>query len=149
MLIGKRIQARRKQLKMSADELGKKLGKDRSTIYRYEKGDIENLPLDILEPIAYALETTPQYLMGWEETQQTNNIISDVTLRMMRDSEFFAAVTFLNELSTENMQMVLDLSRGLWVDETVSRVRKLLSLDPNRQSLIEQTIDAFLEKPVD
>ena len=149
MMIGKRIQARRKQLGMSADELGKRLGKDRSTIYRYEKGDIENLPLDILEPIAYALETTPQYLMGWEETQQTNNIISDVTLRMMRDSEFFAAVTFLNELSTENMQMVLDLSRGLWVDETVSRVRKLLSLDPNRQSLIEQTIDAFLEKPVD
>jgi transcriptional regulator with XRE-family HTH domain len=67
MTIGDRIKNRRKFLKMSADELGKRLGKDRSTIYRYEKGDIENLPLDILEPIAYALETTPQYLMGWEE----------------------------------------------------------------------------------
>lgn len=67
MTIGNRIKNRRKYLKMSADELGKRLGKDRSTIYRYEKGDIENLPLDILEPIAYALETTPQYLMGWDE----------------------------------------------------------------------------------
>lgn len=149
MLIGKRIQARRKQLGMSADELGKRLGKDRSTIYRYEKGDIENLPLDILEPIAYALETTPQYLMGWEQVEQANDIISEVTLRMMRDEEFFAAVTFLNGLSMESMQMILDLSRGLWVEETVSRVRKLLSLDPNRQSLIEQTIDAFLEKHMD
>lgn len=71
MTIGSRIKSRRKYLKMSADELGKRLGKDRSTIYRYEKGDIENLPLDVLEPIAEALETTPQYLMGWEEKKET------------------------------------------------------------------------------
>ena len=67
MNIGQRIKERRKKLKMSADDLGKRLGKDRSTIYRYEKGDIENLPLDILEPIAAALNTTPAYLMGWDE----------------------------------------------------------------------------------
>lgn len=65
MKIGQRMKERRKELNISADELAKKLGKDRSTIYRYEKGDIENLPLDILEPIASALETTPAYLMGW------------------------------------------------------------------------------------
>lgn len=70
MEIGARIKQRRKALKISAEELGAKLGKDRSTIYRYEKGDIENLPLDILEPIAKALNTTPQYLMGWEEEQK-------------------------------------------------------------------------------
>lgn len=73
MNIGTRIKERRKELKMSAEELGKKLGKDRSTIYRYEKGDIENLPLDILEPIANALQTTPQYLMGWNTEQKKKN----------------------------------------------------------------------------
>ena len=57
---------------MSADKLGEILGKDRSTIYRYEKGDIENLPLDILQPIAQALNTTPQYLMGWNEEDKKN-----------------------------------------------------------------------------
>ena len=66
MKIGQRIKQRRKLLKMSADELGKRLGKDRSTVYRYENGDIEKLPLDILKPIAAALDTTPQFLMGWE-----------------------------------------------------------------------------------
>ena len=70
MNIGIRIKQRRKALKMSADELAQRLGKDRSTIYRYEKGDIENLPLDILEPIAAALNTTPQFLMGWEEQDE-------------------------------------------------------------------------------
>ena len=73
MTIGDRIKSRRKFLKISADDLGKRLGKDRSTIYRYEKGDIENLPLDILEPIAEALDTTPQYLMGWEQKTATDN----------------------------------------------------------------------------
>lgn len=74
MNIGQRIQARRKELKMSADELGKRIGKDRSTVYRYEKGDIENLPLDVLEPIANALETTQQYLMGWEKKVEENPV---------------------------------------------------------------------------
>ena len=48
MSIGRRIKQRRKEMKISADELAKRLGKDRSTIYRYEKGDIENMPIDIL-----------------------------------------------------------------------------------------------------
>ena len=71
MNIGKRIKQRRKELGMSADKLGELLGKDRSTIFRYEKGDIENLPLDILKPIAIALKTTPTYLMGWEDKKST------------------------------------------------------------------------------
>jgi transcriptional regulator with XRE-family HTH domain len=71
MKIGERIKQRRKELGMSADKLGEILGKDRSTIFRYEKGDIENLPLDILQPIAKALMTTPQYLMGWSDDKKT------------------------------------------------------------------------------
>ena len=64
MIIGKRISARRKELKMSVDELARKLGKDRSTIYRYENGDIGNMPLDLLLPMTEALETTPQQLLS-------------------------------------------------------------------------------------
>lgn len=95
MAIGDRIKDRRKYLRMSADELAKRLGKDRSTIYRYEKGDIENLPLDILEPIAQALETTPQYLMGWEEVRKKNDTLTDVIIRLQTDDEFFSVVTAL------------------------------------------------------
>ncbi len=96
--IGQRIQQKRKEMKMSADELAKKLGKDRSTIYRYEKGDIENLPLDILEPIAKALETTPQYLMGWEKVQKNNDTISSIVVRLRTDADFLSLVETLNEL---------------------------------------------------
>lgn len=67
MSVGKRIKERRNELQMSVDELATKLNKNRATIYRYEKGEIENLPIDILEPLAKALNTTPQYLMGWDK----------------------------------------------------------------------------------
>ena len=69
MCVHERIKYRRNELNMSVDELASKLNKNRTTIYRYEKGDIENLPLDILEPLANALETTPQYLMGWTDPE--------------------------------------------------------------------------------
>ena len=109
MTIGDRIKNRRKYLKMSADELARRLGKDRSTIYRYEKGDIENLPLDVLEPIANALETTPQYLMGWEETQKKNDTLSDIVIRMQTDDVFLSAVESLYNLDQKKLSSILTL----------------------------------------
>ena len=88
---------------MSADELGKRLGKDRSTIYRYEKGDIENLPLDILDPIAEALETTPAYLMGWEtqveeKPVETANKLADFFLGLeFKEDEDLGFMTMIEE----------------------------------------------------
>ena len=109
MNIGMRIKERRKELKISADELGKKLGKDRSTIYRYEKGDIENLPLDILEPIAYALDTTPQYLMGWEKVQKENDIIADAVIKMRNDEVFLSVVGTIKDLDSDKLASLLAL----------------------------------------
>ena len=65
MSIGKQINKRRKELKMSVDELAQKVGKDRSTIYRYENGDIGNMPLELVLPMVEALEMTPQELLSF------------------------------------------------------------------------------------
>ena len=107
MNIGDRIKSRRKHLKMSAEELGKRIGKDRSTVFRYEKGDIENLPLDILEPIAKALNTTPQYLMGWEEVQKKNDTLTDIVLELRRDDEFLSIVEAIYKMDKEKRSSLL------------------------------------------
>ena len=99
MDIGKKIKLRRKELNLSADELALILGKDRSTIYRYEKGDIESLPLDILAPIAKALRTTPAYLMGWESEKESKTA-SDL------DKEFYE---LLSGMSESDKEWLLDL----------------------------------------
>ena len=109
MSVGKRIKERRKELGISADDLGKLLGKDRSTVFRYEKGDIEKLPVDILQPIAAALHTTPEYLMGWEEVQKNNDIMSDIVVRMRKDDEFYEVVKRIYELDREKLSSLRQL----------------------------------------
>lgn len=106
MTVGQRIKQRRKELKISADKLGKALGKDRSTIFRYERGDIEKLPLDILEPIAKVLQTTPQYLMGWEDVQKKNDVLSDIVLKLNEDMELLSMVETLSKLDFEKREAV-------------------------------------------
>ena len=66
MTIGERIKQRRIQLGLSVDQVAEKIGKNRATVYRYESSEIERFPIDVLEPLAVALRTSPAYLMGWE-----------------------------------------------------------------------------------
>lgn len=67
MKIGDRIRIRREELNMSQDELAKKLGyKSRSSINKIEK-DGRGLPQPKIKAIADALNTTPSYIMGWDE----------------------------------------------------------------------------------
>ena len=63
-MISTLIKRRRKELKMSVDDLAKRIGKDRSTVYRYENGDIGNMPMELLAPMVEALELTPQQLFS-------------------------------------------------------------------------------------
>lgn len=110
MSIGKRIKERRKELKIGAEELARRLGKDRSTIYRYEKGDIENLPIDILEPIARALNTTPAYLMGWEG--RTDDL-AEFHARIINDAQLMNALEDYYKLSRKNQKIVRDLIHNM------------------------------------
>lgn len=74
MTTGERIKHRRKELGLSAEYLAGKLKVSAATVYRYENGGIEKLPVDILEPLSQALDTTPAYLMGWEVTSKPTEI---------------------------------------------------------------------------
>lgn len=65
--IGSRIRNRREKLGLSQDELGRRLGyKSRSSINKIEL-DQRNLTQSKIKAIADALETTPSYIMGWNE----------------------------------------------------------------------------------
>lgn len=69
MTIGDRIRARREELGMSQEELALKLGyKSRSTINKIESGG-RNLRQSKILAIAKALDTTTDYIMGWEEEE--------------------------------------------------------------------------------
>lgn len=105
MTIGKQIRKRRKELKMSVDELAKRIGKDRSTVYRYENDDIENMPLGVLFPLADALKTTPQDLLS-------TMIVTSSEWLSKRAEEWFTA-TDRYEFSDEEVGLFHEIARYL------------------------------------
>lgn len=62
-----RIKQRRIEVGLDADTVAKRLGISRATYYRYESKKIKKMPITILKPLANILDTTPEYLMGWDE----------------------------------------------------------------------------------
>lgn len=103
MKIGDRIKNRREALNLSQDELAKRLGyKSRSSINKIER-DASGLPQSKIIQIANALQTTPAYIMGWEEVQKNNDVLADIIIRMRTDIEFFEVVSQLNNLDPEKL----------------------------------------------
>ncbi|MCM1233037.1 MAG: helix-turn-helix domain-containing protein [Ruminococcus flavefaciens] len=73
---GKRIKARRRELGITQEELGKKAGVTKATINKYETGIVSNLKRSTIEEIAKALNVSPSYIMGWTDNiaeVHTNN----------------------------------------------------------------------------
>lgn len=67
MTTGERIRKRRELLDLSVDDVASELGKNRATIYRYENGYIDDIPVSVVAKLADILATTPAYLMGWTD----------------------------------------------------------------------------------
>lgn len=65
--IGDRIKERRLAAGITQEALGIKTGVSKVTIHKYEANIITNIPSDKIESISKSLNTTPAYLMGWEE----------------------------------------------------------------------------------
>lgn len=109
MKIGDRIKFRREQLEMSQDELARRLGyKSRSSINKIEN-DASGLPQTKIVAIANALQTTPAYIMGWEEMHQKNSTLADITVRMRSDEKFSLAVEKLSQLDEVQLASVMQV----------------------------------------
>lgn len=87
------VYKKRKELGLSMDELGKKVGVSKATILRWESGEIVNVRRDKIVKLAAALNTTPAYLMGWGEPQKFSTNIKKLMLLRNINSEILAAET--------------------------------------------------------
>jgi len=81
----KRIKERRLRQNLSYQDLADKTGISKSTLQRYETGFIKNLPIDKLEILSSALNTTPGYLMGWEK-ESTDSSLEFRTIKNPEDA---------------------------------------------------------------
>lgn len=109
MTVGERIRDRRKQLGFSAEYIASKLDCSPATVYRYENGYIEKVPTSTVATIADILDTTPAYLMGWEDInaeQLTDGELSDVKRSLIQ---------FALSLTDEQAALALRVLRSIAV----------------------------------
>lgn len=117
MTIGDRIKQRREAMNLSQEELAKRLGyKSRSSINKIER-DASGLPQQKIAAIASALETTPAYIMGWEEKvteemHEKNDIAVDIVIRLGRDKDFAELVKLLYKLDASQIASIKAMLSG-------------------------------------
>lgn len=63
MTVGEKIRARRIELGMTMDDLGKSIGVQRSAINKYEKGIIKDLKRSTIDALSKALNVSVFYLL--------------------------------------------------------------------------------------
>lgn len=66
MTVGERIKTLRDKLGMSQVEFADKINVSKQTLYKYENNIITNIPSDKIEAVAKICNTSPAYLMGWD-----------------------------------------------------------------------------------
>lgn len=93
------------------------MGVGKSTVRKWENGDIANMRRDKIAKLAIALHTTPAYLLGWEEPE--NFLFQDEIKKAPTQS--VDAITFddftyamhneAKDLTPENKQKLLELAQ--------------------------------------
>ncbi|PTH12845.1 LexA family protein [Staphylococcus auricularis] len=63
------IKSRRKELNLTLEQVGDLVGVGKSTVRKWETGDIENMKRDKIVKLAKALKVSPSYIMGIDEEQ--------------------------------------------------------------------------------
>jgi len=101
-----RIKRRRMELGLSYQELADRTGLSKSTLQRYETGDIANIPLSKIEMLANGLQTTPEYIMGWDEKPlNTETDDEPIIIRRLRN-----VTDKMDEKQQEKMMNILKAS---------------------------------------
>lgn len=119
MTIGDRIKNRREELKMSQEELAHLIGyKSKTSINKIELG-VQNLKQSKIKEIANALQTTPGYIMGWDDDTEPNERV-------------------------QTQKQCAELFEKAYGKEMCDLVKKMLSLDSMDRMVISSTIDTLL-----
>lgn len=123
--IGQRIKTCREARHMTLEELSRYAKVTRQTLSRYETGVITNIPSDNIERIARALDTTPAWLMGWEDEPDTprspidtysDEILADLQ-RLHDDKETRMLLSATRNLSKEDIMFMVELAKKMHREE--------------------------------
>ena len=103
MTKGDRIKQLRERVGFTQEELAARLKVTKQTIHKYEKNIVTNIPSDNIEPLATVLDSTPEYILGWEQAKEKPAISSE------RERKIKRATELLERYSEEDLGLVLQM----------------------------------------
>ncbi|MFV0517403.1 MAG: helix-turn-helix domain-containing protein [Aminipila sp.] len=117
-----RIKNRRIELGYSFQDLANLTGMSKSTLQRYETGGIKNIPLDKLKTLAKSLNVTPEWIMGWDDTENKtpyylDNEAAEIAQEIYADKDLRMLFDATRKVSKEDLQFVVDMVKRLKGDE--------------------------------
>lgn len=111
MTIGERIKQRRIELGLTQTELAHKMGiTSKTTICKAETTDF-NPTTDRVREFAKALDCTPSYLMGWEESPAAS--AGTIAAKVAKDKELQELVSDYMALPKEKQEAVKGMIKAL------------------------------------
>ena len=103
--MAQRIKDLRKEKGLTLEQVADIVGVGKSTVRKWETGMIANMKRDKIASLAKALETTPEYLMGWEEKK-----ISPSEVQLTEGE--MAMVELFRLVPEDQQQLVLQMIRA-------------------------------------
>lgn len=105
MNVGDRMKSIRKQQGIRADQLAESIGVSRSTIFRYEKGDIEKMPIEVVANVASSLHVSLIDLMGISNDSISEKI-TEIVSKLNTDRQQSVYNYADNQLKEQNGKVV-------------------------------------------
>lgn len=108
------VKKRRIELGLTMEDLARRVGVSKATIQRWESGEIKNVRHDKITKLSDALETTPSYLMGWENHSKilTENEDEELLLlyeKIKKDSNLALITDKASQLDPKEVVQILEI----------------------------------------
>lgn len=114
MNIGEKIKARRTELGLTLEEVGNMVGVGKSTVRKWETGDIKDMRRDKVSKLAYALKVSPSYLMGWTDSPYEDPAAAPTRASVAAKLEgFLRQAGYLNEDEPLTPELLSSISVAL------------------------------------
>lgn len=101
--LSRKIKELRLAKKMTLEQVADIVGVGKSTVRKWETGMIANMKRDKIALLAKALSTTPAYLMGWNEEEESPRNYIEVTEDEQKLLDLF------RQIPESQQQMVLQM----------------------------------------
>lgn len=100
MTLSEKIHYLRTKNNMTLEEVGNLVGVGKSTVRKWETGQIKNMRRDKIAKLAVALKTTPDYLLSWDgqKSSQIKQELIEYVENIDDDEELLKILTVLKTI---------------------------------------------------